>query len=474
MKMAPFKLLINGSLVDGASSFDVINPAKESVLVSCPKADAQQLDLAVAAAARAFPAWAALPMRERGNLLVAVADELEANAQDFAWLLTMEQGKPLFLAHYEVKHSIGMLRAFAAMDLPLETLRETAETRILRQYTPLGVAAAIVPWNFPLVLLMVKFAPALVSGNTLVVKPAPTTPLTTLRLGEICQRLLPAGVVNIITDQNELGGLLSTHPDIRKIAFTGSTPTGRKVMESAAPTLKRLTLELGGNDAALVLDDVNPKQVAAALFSGAMMNSGQICMAIKRAYVPDALYDEVCDELASLASTAIVGDGLEDSVQYGPLQNKAQFDKVMELIDDARQVGTIIAGGHPLDRPGYFISPTIVRDLPDSARLVMEEQFGPALPVLRYSDLDDAIRRVNDCEFGLGASVWSSDTGRALKVAERIDAGTVWINKHLDIPFDVPLRGARQSGVGAEFGLEGLMEYTQPKIINVARTGEAI
>ncbi|HUK03048.1 MAG TPA: aldehyde dehydrogenase family protein [Steroidobacteraceae bacterium] len=464
-----YRLLIGGRLVPGASSFEVINPATERVLALCPRADVAQLNQAVAAAKSAFGTWSARPLRERGALLLKLADALSAKSEEFARLLTQEQGKPLPQAFGEVAGSVAMLRTFAGMDLPVKVLKETESTRVLQQRVPLGVVAAITPWNFPLILLMIKVGPALLAGDTLVVKPAPSTPLTTLRFGELCAELLPAGVVNVIADQNDLGSALTSHPDIAKVAFTGSTATGRKVMASVASTLKRLTLELGGNDAAIVLDDVDPKEIAPKIFAGAMVNTGQVCLAIKRVYAPDSIYEELCAELARLAEAAVVGDGLTAGSQYGPLQNKAQFDKVQGYIADARAHGKIIAGGTPVKGPGYFIRPTIVRDIADDTRLVREEQFGPILPVLRYSDLNDAIARANATEYGLGATVWSKDPQRATEVALKIDSGTVWVNKHLDLQPDVPFGGAKQSGFGRELGQEGLEEFTQAKIINIAR-----
>jgi acyl-CoA reductase-like NAD-dependent aldehyde dehydrogenase len=464
-----FRLLINGQLVAGASSFDVINPATERVLAKCPRADHAQLNQAVAAAKIAFPAWSRRPLSERSRLLLRLADSLGAKSLEFSRLLTQEQGKPLAQAAREIERAVWMIRGFAAMDLPSKVLKETDALRIVLQRTPLGVVVAITPWNVPILLLMIKVAPALLAGNTVVVKPAPTTPLTTLRFGELCAEVLPAGVLNVITDLNDLGNALTSHPDVAKVSFTGSTATGRKVMASVANTLKRLTLELGGNDAAIVLDDVDPKDVAAKLFNGAMMNSGQVCLAIKRVYAPEAMYEDLCAELAKLAEAAVVGDGVDEGTQFGPLQNKAQFEKVQGFLEDARTRGTIIAGGKPMTGPGYFIRPTIVRDIADDARLVREEQFGPVLPVLRYSTIDDAIARVNDSEYGLGATIWSSNPERAYDVALRIDSGTVWINKHLELFPDVPFWGAKQSGFGAEMGQEGLEEFTQAKIINMAR-----
>jgi len=466
--MRDFKLLIDGELVDGASTLEVINPATGAVLVKCPRASQAQAEQAIAAAKAAFPAWSAKSWAERSALLLKIADAMEAAIGELSPLLTQEQGKPRFGADFEVHESVRILRIFAAMTLPEKVLTDDTSGRAIEVRSPLGVVAAITPWNFPLILLTNKLAPGLLSGNTMILKPAPTTPLTTLRLGEICARILPRGVVNTLVDQNDLGALLTQHPDIAKVAFTGSTATGRKVMASGAETLKRLTLELGGNDAAIVLDDADPIDTAQKIFNGAMFNTGQICAAIKRVYVADKLYDAVCDELARLASATVVGDGMADTTQMGPIQNKLQFEKVKGYLEDAHARGKVIAGGAALDKPGYFIAPTIVRDIPDDARLVREEQFGPVLPVMRYSDLNDAVARANDSEYGLCGSVWGRDNKRAAEVARRLNSGTVWVNKTLEINPYYPFRGAKQSGIGAELSQAGLEEYTQAKIINFA------
>jgi acyl-CoA reductase-like NAD-dependent aldehyde dehydrogenase len=463
-----FRLLINGQLVEGASSFDVLNPATEQVIAACPRADLAQLDAAVAAAKAAFPAWSGTSIEDRRKLLIALADALAARTDEFATLLTREQGKPLAHAKGEIAGAVDLMKTFAAMDLPVKVLRETKQSRIVAHRMPLGVVASITPWNFPVGILINKVAPALLAGNTVVAKPAPTTPLTTLLFGELCAAVLPAGVVNVITDMNDLGSALTAHPDVAKVTFTGSTATGKKVLASVADTLKRSTLELGGNDAAIVLDDVDITLVAPKIFFAAMFNTGQVCLAIKRVYAHDSIYDRLCDELARLADGAVVGNGLDAGTELGPLQNRTQFEKVKSFIADARLDGTVVAGGQSADGPGFFIRPTVVRDIADDARLVREEQFGPVLPVLRYSDLADVIMRVNNTNYGLGGSVWSSDPRRAYEVATRIDSGTVWVNTHLDCPADVPYGGAKQSGLGIELGQEGLEEFTQCRIINVA------
>jgi acyl-CoA reductase-like NAD-dependent aldehyde dehydrogenase len=464
-----YRLLIDGQLAAGAATLEVVNPATGRWLATCARADKAQLLAAVAAAKTAFPAWSATSIDTRRAALLKISDALEARAAEFARLLTQEQGKPLVHAADEIGQAVAMIRVFAAMSLPCKVLRENDRERIVQQHLPLGVVAAITPWNFPMMLLMIKVAPALLAGNTVVAKPAATTPLTTLLFGEVAAELLPRGVLNVIADNNDLGGELTQHPDVAKVAFTGSTATGRKVMASVASSIKRLTLELGGNDAAIVLDDVDVKAVASKIFQGAMVNSGQVCLAIKRVYVPEAIYEAMCAELVALAQTAIVGDGLDAATQYGPLQNKVQYEKVKGFLKDAHLHGKVIAGGSALEREGYFIAPTIVRDIPDESRLVQEEQFGPVLPVLKYADLDDAIARANDSEYGLGGTVWGADLNRAVAVAQRINSGTVWVNKHLDLPPDVPFAGAKQSGFGAEMGQEGLEEFTQVRIINIAK-----
>jgi acyl-CoA reductase-like NAD-dependent aldehyde dehydrogenase len=465
--MGEYKQLIGGELVDGAREMDVINPATGKAFAKCPVADEAQLDAAVAAAKAAFPAWAARTQDERAELIVKLADALQEQSADIARLLTSEQGKPLDQAGMELMICGFTLKTFAAMRLEPRTISENEKSRVYEIRKPLGVVAAITPWNFPLMMVVHKVGPALLAGNTVVVKPAATTPLTTLKFGEICQRILPPGVVNVICDQNDLGDKLTSHPDVDKISFTGSTATGKKVMEAASRAVKRVTLELGGNDAAIVLDDVDPVATAQKIFSAAMANAGQVCLAVKRAYVPDAIYDAFCDELARLAGEAVVDEGTQQGAQIGPVQNAMQFEKLKGLLDSARSEGKIIAGGNAMDRDGYFIEPTIVRDVTDDARIVREEQFGPVLPVLRYDKIEDVLARANDSDFGLGGSVWGTDIERATKVAERVQSGTVWVNQHMALMPNIPFRGAKQSGMGTELGQEGLHEFTQATVINI-------
>ncbi len=456
--MKPFRLLIDGALVEGAATAEVVNPATGRPFATAPRADAAQLEQALTAAKRAFPGWARTGWAERQAMLVAIADTLEARIDAFARLLTQEQGKPLAESRSEMESAIAAFRDFATLELPPRVLRDTATDRIVEYRHPLGVVAAIVPWNYPLLMLALKMAPALLAGNVLIAKPAPTTPLATLRLGEIMAELVPAGVFQILTDDHDLGPRLTAHPDVVHVSLTGSTATGRKVMAAAADGLKRLVLELGGNDAALLLDDADVEVVAPQIFGSAMANAGQVCFAIKRVYAPRALVGPLCEAFARLA----------ESTTLGPVQNRVQFDRLRALLDETRDEGTIVAGGEALSGEGYFIQPTIVRDLADDARLVREEQFGPILPVLAYDDLDDAIARINASDHGLGGSVWTRDVERGLDIAARIESGTVWVNKAIDLPFDIPVGGVKQSGIGRQQGVEGLKEFTQARIVNAA------
>ncbi|MCO4865865.1 aldehyde dehydrogenase family protein [Cupriavidus sp. WGlv3] len=462
-------LLIGGKLVEGTARLDVINPATGEVFTTVSCGTEREARDAVAAAKAAQPGWAAAGLPARRASLLRFADELGANAEELAALLVLEQGKPLAEAHQELAYAQAFVRHLAGLELPVAVVQDDASHRIEIHHKPLGVVAAIAAWNFPLLIAAYKIAPALLLGNTVVLKPAPTTPLASLRLGALAKDIFPPGVLNVITDRNDLGGFLTAHPDVAKVSFTGSTATGKKVMESAGPRLKRVTLELGGNDGAIVLDDANVAEIAAKIFGSAFYNCGQVCLALKRLYVHASLHDELCEALADLASAAVVGNGAEPGVAIGPLQNAMQFDKAGRFLAAARRDGKILTGGAALHGDGYFVAPTIVRDLPDDNELVAEEQFAPILPVLKYHDIDEAVARVNASPYGLGGSVWSSDPQRAYAVAQRLDVGTAWINQHLHFGPHIPLVGAKESGLGVEFAAEGLAEYAQLSVINIAR-----
>ena len=468
--MSEYKMLINGQLVAGDSAIDVINPANETVIDQCPVASQQQLDDTVDAARTAFKAWSRTSIEERAAKINQMVEVIGEHADELARILTLEQGKPLARAKDEVMFSQLFAQHFATLRFEPELLLEDENQRVEIHRKPLGVVAGICPWNFPLLITVYKVAPALITGNTVIIKPAPTTPLSSLKLGELVKDIFPPGVLNIISDNNNLGPAISSHPGIAKVSFTGSTPTGKKIMASAAGTMKRLTLELGGNDAAIVLDDVDPREAAESLFNAAFINSGQVCIALKRLYVHESIYDEVCGEIASLASQSVVGDGMDEVSQFGPVQNKMQFEKVCGYVEDARSSGRIIAGGDIPDRPGYYVPLTVVRDVTDGCTVVDEEPFGPVLPIIKYSNIDDVIERANRSPYGLGGSVWSPNLERAHAVAQQIDSGTVWINQHCAFGPHIPFPPAKESGMGIEWGKEGVEEFTAMQVINIKKS----
>ena len=465
-----FTMTIDGRAAPADGTLPVRNPTTGMVLAQAPDGGEVELDAAVAAARRAFPAWAATPIDERRAALGRMAEVINANLQDLARLLTQEQGKPFADACGDIGATAYWATATSALDLPDE-VTEGPYGKVLTQYVPLGVVGAIVPWNFPTVLAMFKIGPALLTGNTLVVKPSPFTPLTTLKIGELLRGVLPDGVLNVISGGDALGPLMTAHPDIDKISFTGSTATGKRVMQSAAATMKRLTLELGGNDAAIVLPDVDVPAITERLFWAAFKNSGQICVATKRVYIHEDVYDALSASLAAYAKSVVVGDGMEQGVQMGPVQNRAQFDRVKELIADARATGLRFLAGGEVDggEGGYFVPVTLIDNPPEQSRVVQEEAFGPVLPLLKYRDIDDVIARANASPFGLGGSVWAADEEAAQAVAMRLETGSVMINGAVAPSPVAPFAGHKQSGLGAEGGRDGLLAFTNPKTITIAR-----
>jgi len=465
-----YSLTISGEAVEAQSSVDVINPATGKVFARAPAANADILDRAVAAARSAFSDWRALPIEERRRYLLQLADEIDRNAAGMGALFTREQGRPLAQATREIATGARWLREVATQNVPIDVVEDSAARRVEVHYVSLGVVAAIVPWNFPFLLSIWKIAPALLTGNTVVLKPSPYTPLCALKLGELARGILPPGVLNVLSGDDTLGPLMSSHPGFAKITFTGSTATGKRVMAAAAKDLKRITLELGGNDAAIVLADADPGTVAEAMFASAFFNTAQVCIATKRLYVHADIYDAVRDRLHALARAAVVGDGSLEGVTHGPVQNLAQYRRVNTMIADAEASGlTLLRGSSVPEGAGYFIPLTLVDNPPDDAAVVREEAFGPILPLLRFRDLEDVIARTNDSEYGLAASVWSRDVASALAVAQRLDTGSIWINQNRQVAAHVPFAGFKQSGFGVENGREGLLEFTQRKAIYIPK-----
>jgi acyl-CoA reductase-like NAD-dependent aldehyde dehydrogenase len=466
----PYSLLINGQLVKAHAQLDVINPATGAVFAHCPAAGTEQLDAAVAAARAAFPAWRALGFAGRATYIEKCAAALTAHREPLARLLTQEQGKPLAQSLEEISRAATLSVGMTKIRIEPEVLVDDAERHIELRYLPLGVAGIITPWNAPVNLAAGPLASALYTGNCAIIKPSPYTPLTTLRIGEIFGEILPAGVLAVLAGGDELGALLTSHPGIDKISFTGSVATGKKVMASAAGTLKRVTLELGGNDAAIVLDDVDVAAVAKKLFFAATVNSGQVCMAIKRIYAHEKIYDALCAALANEARSARLGNGLDPATTLGPIQNRRQYERVCELKEDARRAGGGVIEGDPsLTGEGYFVSPTVVTGLAESSRLVSEEQFGPVFPVMKFSDVEDAIARANNTRFGLAGSVWSKDVARATEIASRLEVGTAWVNQHRATMATVPFGGAKESGIGRTYSRLGLDAYMEPQVISVLK-----
>ncbi len=476
--MQTYQNLLSGNGVDSPRSFESRNPATGETLGLVPHSTAEQVAQAVAAARAAQPAWAARPDAERKAILARVADAIAANAQHLAQWVTREQGKPLGGtdpqevpgALFEIGACEAWTRVPASLDLPVEVVFEDATRRDEMHRLPYGVVAAIAPWNWPLMIAIWQIIPAIRTGNTVVLKPSEYTSIGTLELARLIGQVLPPGVLNTVSGPGDVGSALVESPGIDKIMFTGSDATGRRIAQAAALNLTPSTLELGGNDPAIVLPDADPQAIAMGLFWGAFINMGQTCACAKRLYVHETLHDAVVEQLKDLVEAMPMGNGMEPGMAMGPIQNAMQRGKVAALVDSARAGGaTIVTGGHVPGGDGYFYPLTLVTDIADGADLVDQEQFGPVLPIIKYRDVDSAIASANRLGAGLGASVWSADTVKAMAVAARIEAGTVWINQHGAVHPMVPFGGAKNSGWGVEFGMDGLKSVTQPRVISIRK-----
>ena len=458
------------SAIEDPNGRDIRDPATGEIVGRTRQGSPAEIDSAVAAARRAQPAWAGQTAQERSDCLNAAADAIEASAEALAALLSREQGKPLNgpNARFEVGACAAWLRANAAFELDPEVVVEDGETHAELHYRPVGVVGAVGPWNWPMMISVWQFAPALKMGNTVVLKPSEYTPLSVQALVAVVNQALPADVLAVVPGDGAVGAALTGHADIDKIMFTGSTKTGQAIMRTAADSLARITLELGGNDAGIVLADADPAAIASDLFWGAFINTGQTCAAMKRLYVPESLYDEVCQALVEVAEASPMGVGLDEDNVLGPLQNKQQYDIVARLVEAAKDGGArVLVGGDPVaEQPGYFYPTTLVADIDNDNPLVAEEQFGPVLPIIKYTDLDQAIEWANGLEVGLGSSVWGSDLDACRSVAARLEAGTTWINKHGAVDPRIPFGGVKKSGFGLEFGLEGLKQVSVPHVMS--------
>ena len=466
-----YRNLIDGELVETPQTMDVVNPANEDAIGTVPACGEAELDRAVAAARRAFASWRKTPVEERRKAIQGIAAAIKDNADELYRLLTSEQGKPHHQAQQEIYGAAGLAAAQSTLSLD-DVINQDDDTRLSRtRRVPVGVVGGIVPWNFPVMMAIQKIVPAILSGCTIVLKPSPFTPLTTLRIAELIKDVVPAGVVNVITGEDSLGPLITGHPDVDKITFTGSTATGKKIMEGASKDLKRITLELGGNDASIVLPDADVEKVAEQLFWSSFSNAGQICVAAKRIYIHEDIYDDLSKAIAEYAKGVTVGDGSQQGTGVGPIQNRKQFERVCELIQDAKDSGYTFLVGGDVDPSGsgYFVPITILDNPPEDARIVAEEQFGPVMPLMKFSTEEEAIARANASEYGLAGAVWTKDADKGVAIAEQLETGTVWVNEFLHINPLAPFGGHKQSGFGAEYGIEGLKEFTYPQVITVKR-----
>ncbi|MEM7218398.1 MAG: aldehyde dehydrogenase family protein [Pseudomonadota bacterium] len=471
--MKPVPLVIGGQAVGADDAFDVLNPSTATVYARCARADTDHVDRAVAAARDASADWRALPDERRAEFCMQLAELLEANAEALTECIVAETGKPIagysgVGARKEIQGAIGWARATAKLALADEILQDEHTARVVLRRKALGVVGSITPWNWPLMIGIWHVLPALRAGNTVVMKPSELAPVASSRFAELAARVLPPGVLNLVNGFGDVGAALALHKDVNKIVFTGSTATGRRIMRAGADNLKRLTLELGGNDAGIVLPDVDVRAIASKLFAACFHNNGQTCAALKRLYVHESVIDALESELAAIADGIRLGDPMHPETDLGPVQNAAQLAIIEDLAADAQTAGgRFLSGGRRLDRPGYFFPPTIVTGLSNGARLVDEEPFGPIVPLVRFGTEDEAIALANDSDSGLGGSVWSKDVERARALGERLECGSVWINGHGGLQPHVPFGGIKQSGFGVTFGVEGLREFTSVQTLRI-------
>ncbi len=469
--MAAYVLTINGAAQNTADTFDVVNPADGTVLAKCPQGTPALADAAVASARRALPLWSAVPDAERAAKLLEVATLIERHHAELSELVTREQGKTQSGpgANYEVGGAVAWTRVTSGLTIPQETIQSDEKGSIVIERKPVGVVASITPWNWPLLIAIWHIVPAVRVGCTVVIKPSPFTPLSTLRLVQLMNEVLPPGVVNVVTGGGEIGTHLASHPGVDKVVFTGSIATGKKIMASASQTVKRVTLELGGNDAGIVLPGTDIGPLLERLFWGCYINAGQTCASLKRLYVHESQYDDVVKRFAEFAAAIPVGNGLDPKNLVGPLSNRMQLDKVIDYVADARARGAkVVLGGERKEEPGFFYPLTVIADATDEMRVVREEQFGPVIPIIKYRSVDEALRRANSLEVGLGGSVWGNDSKEAAKYARQLECGTAWVNQHGSLHPLAPFGGVKSSGVGVEFNVDGLKEYTTIQVVNVA------
>ncbi|KAI1464446.1 aldehyde dehydrogenase [Daldinia caldariorum] len=457
--------VIDGKLTSTETTRRSVNPSTLKNNPDVPLSTIEDVDKAVQAAKKAAESWAQVSWEDRKKAVEGFASALEAQIDDFAALITREQGKPFPRAQLEMRTGVEWIREFCQLSLLETVIEDNSTRRISTRYTPLGVVAAIIPWNYPVhPLACGKIAPALLTGNVMILKPSPFTPYSNLKLAELGLQFFPPGVLQALSGDDRLGPWMTEHPDIDKIAFTGSIETGKKVMESCSKTLKRVTLELGGNDPAIVCADVDPAAIP-TITGIAFDNAGQICCGIKRLYVHESVYDTVVATLLAVLPHLKLGDGFADGAFIPPLTNVQQFERVRELLSEVERTGLKLIAGSTKPTPGagkytgYFVAPTVIDNPPEDSKIVAEEQFGPVIPIIKWTDEEDVIKRANNTRYGLGASVWTQDIAQAERMASKLQAGTVWINSHAELGASYPFGGHKNSGLGVEWGIEGMKSY---------------
>lgn len=452
-------------------AINIINPATKSVYKRIEETDTAGLNAAVDNANHAFAVWRKTSHAERTEAMLRIADEIEAYGAELAEIIVSEQGKPMSIAQMEVGGAAAWTRYNAELSLDPVVIEDSAERYVEEQRLPVGVVASITPWNWPLMIAVWHIMPALRAGCSVVIKPASTTPINTIKLAEIINKhTIPNLVQVVVGGGREVGEPLVKHPDVKKLVFTGSTPVGKHLAQVAVADLKKVTLELGGNDAGIVLENADVDKIAEKIFMTSFVNMGQTCACLKRLYVHRSKYEALATALADVAAKQVVGNGMDEGVTFGPVQNEKQFDTVTTMIEEAKAAGIeVIQPVLPEGLNGYFIPPTLVKDPDHKMSVVCDEQFGPVLPIIPYDDLEDIMSHAIHKEFALGGSVWGEECPERDWVVEQLDSGTVWINNHAEVLPHVPFGGNKDSGMGVEFGQEGLLEYTVRKVVNRAK-----
>ncbi|MBR7890055.1 aldehyde dehydrogenase family protein [Marinomonas sp. A79] len=451
-------------------ALDILNPATKQIYKTIGTSTVDDVQVAVENSKTAFVTWSAKSHEERAEALHAVANAIKAAGAELASMVTSEQGKPLGLAQFEVGGAVGWTHYNAALTMEPEVLEDSPERTVEVHRMPIGVVASITPWNWPLMIAIWHIMPALRAGNSVVIKPSSLTPISTLKLADIINQHTIPNLVQVVIGEKEVGEPLLTHPDVKKVVFTGSTPVGKRIAQLVAGDLKKVTLELGGNDAGIVLENANIDALAEKIFMTSFVNMGQTCACLKRLYVHRSKYEALCDALVKIAAAQVVGDGMQSGVTFGPVQNASQYEKVNAMIAQAKASGAeVIAPELPAGLNGYFIAPTIIKNPPITLDVVCDEQFGPVLPIIPYDDLEAVMETAIHKEFALGGSVWGEPSEQLEWVISQLDSGTVWVNNHAEVLPHVPFGGNKSSGLGVEFGMEGLLENTVRKVINRAK-----